>query len=88
MGRARDSKFSFPIPGRRSQKTKENTADLSAAQPAAQQWTTHLEEPTSKAHRMLGTSKTPISRTQARQSSFTPNSPADMIMTASFGGSY
>ena len=88
MGRARDSKFSFPIPGRRSQKTKENTADLSAAQPAAQQWTTHLEEPTSKAHRVLGTSKTPISRTQARQSSFTTNSRADMTMTASFGGSY
>ena len=88
MGRTRDSKFSFPIPGRRSQKTKENTANLSAAQAAAQQWATRLEEPTSKAHRVLGTSETPITRTQSRQSSITPSSPAYMTTTSSFGGSY
>jgi hypothetical protein len=88
MGRARDSKFSFPIPGRRSQKTKENTAGLSAAQPAPQQWATRLEEPTSKAHRVLGTSESPITHAQSRQSSITPNSPVYRNMTASFNGSY
>ncbi|KAJ4984633.1 hypothetical protein SVAN01_09889 [Stagonosporopsis vannaccii] len=88
MGRTRGPKFSFPIPGRRSQLAKESAASPSALQPPAQQWPSHLEEPTSKAHRVLGTSDAPMFRTQSRQTSTAPGSPAYMTVTVSSESSY
>ncbi|KAJ8105345.1 hypothetical protein OPT61_g10236 [Boeremia exigua] len=85
MGRNRGSKFSFPLPGRRAQ--KESIAIPSASNPPAQQWPSHLDEPTSKAHRVLGTSDAPMFRTQSRQNS-TPGSPAYMAMAAASEASF
>lgn len=88
MGRSR-GQFSFPIPGRRSQKTKESVASPSAPQSSsAQQWPSHLEEPTSKAHRVLGTSEAPMFRTQSRQTNNMPASPAYMTITVSSESGY
>jgi hypothetical protein len=69
MGRPR-GQFSFPIPGRRQKKQeKESAAGSSKApqSPSAQQWPSHHNEPSSKAHRVLGTSEAPMFRTQSRQ---------------------
>lgn len=83
MGRSRGPKFSFPMPGRRSQQAKESAASPVALQSPAQPWPSHLEEPTSKAHRVLGTSDAPMFRTQSRQTSTAPGSPAYMAVTVS-----
>lgn len=80
MGRSRGPKFSFPMPGRRSQATgKDDTAtSLSAPRPIVPQWPSHLEEPTSKAHRVLGTSESPMfhSSSSSRHAPATPASSA------------
>lgn len=78
MGRSRGSKFSFPIPGRRTQPKESATAP---SQPS-QQWPSHLEESTSKAHRVLGTSEAPnMYRTSSRQTPTMSASPAYMAIT-------
>lgn len=100
MGRNR-GKFSFPIPGRKSLKKDDNHHDYyahyhndavssaTASTPAlhsAHEWPSHLDEPRSKAHRVLGTSE-PIHRSTSKQSSI-PQSPGFMSITfseASFG---
>ncbi|KAF3008511.1 hypothetical protein E8E13_005727 [Curvularia kusanoi] len=94
MGRSRGSKFSFPIPGKRPPQTKESapgsshSASASAHSSQQQQWPSHLEEPTSKAHRVLGTSDSPMFRTRSRQTSIAPSSPAYTTITASSDRSY
>lgn len=47
-------KLSFSLPGRRLHAKRKD--DSAASQPPNPQWPSHLEEPTSKAHRVLGTS--------------------------------
>ncbi|KAF9700452.1 hypothetical protein EKO04_001408 [Ascochyta lentis] len=88
MGRSRGPMFSFPLPGRRSQ-PKEVPASPSALPPAAQQWPSHLEEPTSKAHRVLGTSESPSRyRSSSRQTPSLPASPAYRSPTVSSETAY
>lgn len=88
MGRSR-GQFSFPIPGRR-QKKQESAAGSSKApqSPSAQQWPSHLDEPSSKAHRVLGTSEAPMFRTQSRQSSNMPAAPAYMTVALASESGY
>ncbi|KAH8730856.1 hypothetical protein GQ44DRAFT_672815 [Phaeosphaeriaceae sp. PMI808] len=96
MGRSR-SKFSFPIPGRRSQKTSANSinndddhhyhnpARTAPSTPSAHEWPSRLQESSSKAHRVLGTSE-PMYRTTSKASA--PPTPGYMSVTmseASFG---
>ncbi|KAJ4341990.1 hypothetical protein N0V87_001316 [Didymella glomerata] len=90
MGRPR-GQFSFPIPGRRQKKQeKESAAGSSKApqSPSAQQWPSHHDEPSSKAHRVLGTSEAPMFRTQSRQANNMPASPAYMTITVSSESGY
>lgn len=93
MGRNR-GKFSFPIPGRRSQKKTDKEEDddddaaIAAAAaarsspsiPSAHEWPSRLEEPSSKAHRVLGTSEA-MYRTTSKQT--VPPSPGFMSITVS-----
>ncbi|KAJ4381747.1 hypothetical protein N0V86_003112 [Didymella sp. IMI 355093] len=92
MGRSR-GQFSFPIPGRRSQKKQDSAATSPGApqSPSAQQWPSYIEEPSSKAHRVLGTSEAPMSpmfRTQSRQTTNVPPSPAYMTITIASESGY
>jgi hypothetical protein len=92
MGRSR-GQFSFPVPGRRSQKKQDSTATSPGApqSPSAQQWPSYIEEPSSKAHRVLGTSEAPISpmfRTRSRQTTNMPPSPAYMTITVASESGY
>ncbi|KAF1930116.1 uncharacterized protein M421DRAFT_385083 [Didymella exigua CBS 183.55] len=84
MGRSRGH-FSFPIPGRRSQKKQDSAAAGPSAphSSSAQPWPSHLDEPASKAHRVLGTSEAPVFRTQSRQTNTMPSSPACRNITVS-----
>lgn len=88
MGRSR-AQFSFSISGRR-QKKQESAAGSSKApqSPSAQQWPSHHDEPSSKAHRVLGTSEAPMFRTQSRQANNTPASPAHTTITVSSEAGY
>lgn len=85
MGRNR-GKFSFPVPGRKSQKKTDNDSDYdrdagsTPSIPSAHEWPSRLEEPSSKAHRVLGTSD-PMFRTTSKQS--VPASPGYMSVTVS-----
>jgi hypothetical protein len=89
MGRNR-GKFSFPMPGRRTQKQAEQDDGASSipsipSTPSMPEWSSRsrLDEPSSKAHRLLGTSDT-IHRTTTKM----PTSPGYMSITvseASFG---
>lgn len=88
MGRSR-GQFSFPIPGRRQKKQESAAGTLKAPQsPSAQQWPSHLDEPSSKAHRVLGTSETPMFRTQSRQSNNMPPTPTYMAVTLASKSGY
>jgi len=80
---ARNGKFSFPLPGRRSRKkleTEDDDARSTPSTPTAHEWPSRNEEPTSKAHRVLGTSE-PMFRTTSKQS--VPPSPGFMSITVS-----
>jgi hypothetical protein len=82
MGRNR-GKFSFPIPGRRSQKKNDRDDDANSPlpTPSAHQRPPRIEEPSSsKAHRVLGTSDA-MYRTTSKQS--VPASPGYMSVTVS-----
>lgn len=86
MGRNR-GKFSFPVPGRKSQKRTDHDdsdydhdAGSNPSVPSAHEWPSRLEEPSSKAHRVLGTSD-PMFRTTSKQS--VPASPGYMSITVS-----
>ncbi|KAH7396586.1 hypothetical protein DE146DRAFT_42323 [Phaeosphaeria sp. MPI-PUGE-AT-0046c] len=85
MGRNR-GKFSFPVPGRRSQKKAGNDSDYdrdagsTPSIPSAHEWPSRREESSSKAHRVLGTSD-PMFRTTSKQS--VPASPGYMSLTVS-----
>jgi hypothetical protein len=85
MGRG---KFSFPIPGRRSKKADQDDDTRSAlSMPVTHEWRSHLEDPSSKAHRVLGTSE-PLYRSTSKQSVPPSPSPSYMSITvseASFG---
>ncbi|KAF3037783.1 hypothetical protein E8E12_003793 [Didymella heteroderae] len=88
MGRSRGH-FSFPIPGRRQKKQESSAGSPKAPQsPSAQQWHPHLEEPSSKAHRVLGTSEAPMFRTQSRQTSNMPANPAYTTIAVSSESGY
>ncbi|KZM27898.1 uncharacterized protein EKO05_0005808 [Ascochyta rabiei] len=88
MGRSHASKFSFPLPGRRSQ-PKETPPSPSPFPAAAQPWPSHLEEPTSKAHRVLGTSESPSTyRSSSRHAPTMPASPAYTNPTLSSESGY
>ncbi|KAF1363205.1 hypothetical protein EJ07DRAFT_152706 [Lizonia empirigonia] len=83
MARSRGPKFSFPMPGRRSH------AKEASPQHSAHPWPSHLEEPASKAHRVLGTSDSPaMYRTASRQTPSMPASPACMTVTVPSETSY
>ncbi|KAF2830609.1 hypothetical protein CC86DRAFT_367337 [Ophiobolus disseminans] len=75
-------KFSFPIPGRRSQKktVKDDDASSNLSIPSAHERPSRHEEPSSKAHRVLGTSE-PMYRATSKQS--VPASPGYMSITVS-----
>jgi hypothetical protein len=78
----RKGKFSFPIPGRKSQK-KAETDDYASSipsDPSAHEWPSRHDESSSKAHRVLGTSE-PMFRTTSKQS--VPPSPGYMSITVS-----
>jgi hypothetical protein len=47
--------FSFPLPGRKQPKASKDARPRPHAPAAPPQWPSHLEEPTAKAHRVLGT---------------------------------
>lgn len=86
MGRNR-GKFSFPLPGRRTQKQAEQDDEASSipSTPSMPEWPSRsrLDEPSSKAHRLLGTSDG-IHRSTTKM----PASPGYMSVTvseASFG---
>ncbi|KAH7083276.1 hypothetical protein BKA63DRAFT_461546 [Paraphoma chrysanthemicola] len=84
----RNGKFSFPMPGRRQKKLRERDDDASSnpSIASAHEWPSRLEEPSSKAHRVLGTSE-PMYRATSKQSTI-PASPGYMSITvseASFG---
>jgi hypothetical protein len=78
MGRR--GKFSFPIPGRRSQKKADKPDDNTSPLPPAHEWPSRLDEPASKAHRVLGTTE-PMFRTTSKQT--VPPSPGFMSITVS-----
>jgi hypothetical protein len=90
MGRSSRGKFSFPVPGRKSQKKADretsydnDTTDNNASTPSlpsAHEWPPRHEEPSSKAHRVLGTSE-PMFRATSKQS--VPPSPGYMSVTVS-----
>jgi hypothetical protein len=80
MGR-KTGKFSFPIPGRRQKKVdKDDDAVSTFSTPSAHERIPRLEEPSSKAHRVLGTSDS-MYRTTSKQS--VPASPGYMSVTVS-----
>jgi hypothetical protein len=82
MGRNR-GKFSFPMPGRRSQKKTDRDDDANSplSTPSVHDRPPRIEEPsTSKAHRVLGTSDA-MYRSTSRQS--VPASPGYMSITVS-----
>jgi hypothetical protein len=89
MGRNR-GKFSFPMPGRWSQKKtdRDDDATSTVSTPSAHERPPRPEEPSSKAHRVLGTSDS-MYRTTSKQS--VPPSPGYMSITvseASYGSQY
>jgi hypothetical protein len=86
MGRNR-GKFSFPVPGRKSQKKTDKDSSAydtdnasTPSTPSAHEWPPRHEEPSSKAHRVLGTTE-PMFRTTSKQS--VPPSPGYMSVTVS-----
>jgi hypothetical protein len=81
MGRNR-GKFSFPMPGRWSQKKtdRDDDATSTVSTPSAHERPPRLEESSSKAHRVLGTSDS-MYRTTSKQS--VPASPGYMSITVS-----
>jgi hypothetical protein len=77
---ARHGKFSFPIPGRRQKKTDQQADHNNSPLPPAHEWPSRLDEPSSKAHRVLGTSE-PMFRTTSKQT--VPPSPGFMSISVS-----
>jgi hypothetical protein len=70
------------MPGRKQKKktTKDDDVSSTPSIPSAHEWPSRLEEPSSKAHRVLGTSE-PMYRTTSKQ--WVPASPGYMSITVS-----
>lgn len=86
MGRSRGpKKFSFPLPRRSRSKVGDDEAHSTPSIPSAAEWPpSHREEPTSKAHRVLGTSEALYRSTSGQTSrSSIPPSPGFMSVTVS-----
>ncbi|KAH4175630.1 hypothetical protein HBH43_064920 [Parastagonospora nodorum] len=74
-------KFSFPMPGRKQKKpTRDDAASSTPSIPSAPEWPSRLDDSSSKAHRVLGTSE-PMFRSKSKQS--VPASPGYMSITVS-----
>jgi hypothetical protein len=56
--------FSFPLPGRKPPKANKDARPRPHAPAAPPQWPSHLDQPTAKAHRVLGTDE-PVFRSQS-----------------------